>query len=1090
MEPVAIETCRQSHKQDQNNDGVPHMSDQRIHSLLISSMVLAAVFPSANAADQAVSLQSTRAAAISAGALETALEDLRRQTGLQIVYVSALIKGKRTSGAPAGLPISQTLSRMLEGTGLTFQWLDHKTVQVSDSRPIPSTQADEARPSRGNRKGRNEADASQAAPELEELDLKGVPEILVKGARSLNVDIPRTEDDPQPYVVFRGEEIQRSNAPNLEEFFKNRLPMNSVQQLPSQIQANNSSFSSTVNLRGMGSGQTLILLNGRRMPGVPGANFSQPDIKGIALSSIERIEILPSTAGGIYGGGANGGVINIITRTNYAGVDLRATYGNAFDTDVSERRFDMSGGFSIGKRTHLVFSGTHSDANPMTSGDRDFAQRGRDLYNSNVPLANMTAPPPGYTTNICRTATATSTTCTNAPLVLDSGQSLGSNHTFVPVGYARTDNGAALLANAGRYNLDLPNDFNGGRSNLLSNPTVRSATLNLRHEFSARFEGFVDVSHSDTESIRPFPAIVTSAVTLDATAPNNPFDSPIRVSFPAVGLDNTFRNELASTNITTGLIVHLPRNWTAEADYSWSRSRWESTYGNFLVTAGADAAAISGALDVMRDLNAYPLDYSPYLLPAARTGSGPAKGRQTDVTLRASGPVLRIPGGPVTLSAMAERRKETSDASFLYSMSAAAAMSYFWYPERSQTVDSYSLEVRTPLVSAVNALPWVRALDFQASVRRDEYASDAPNPILASVASFQGPFPALSHSTKDTQANRYTLALSYIPVADLTVRASFGTGFLPPSLTQIAPSAPTSVTAPNASGLLDPKRGGTAGSVGAFTSVAGGNLGIAPEDSRSWSTGFILTPRVLPGLRFSLDFTHIEKTNEITSLTAQTLLDLEERYPGRVTRGPLSEADVALGYTGGPVTAMNISAINIAGTQLEAFDFQLDYTLDTARLGQFRWYAIGTNAVYLKRKTSPIAPVDDAVGFTSGLLEWRGNLGLTWSRSAWMVDWNAQYFDDYKVYVSTATPAARATAIQQQGSDTVRSQMYHDLLVSYRFAEAAFKGVLAGTEVSLGIQNVFDESPPILATLATTGGYSTYGDPRLRRYSIALSKRF
>src|SRR5262249_10456959 len=135
---------------------------------------------------------------------------------------------------------------------------------------------------------------------------KGIPEILVEGSRSLNTDIRRSEDSPQPYVVFEREEIQRSQSINLGDFLSARLPMNTSAAQYSGF-VNGASVTSSVNLRGLGTNQTLILVDGRRMPGWSSQSTpSQADLNGIPLSAIERIEVLPSTAGGIYGGSATG----------------------------------------------------------------------------------------------------------------------------------------------------------------------------------------------------------------------------------------------------------------------------------------------------------------------------------------------------------------------------------------------------------------------------------------------------------------------------------------------------------------------------------------------------------------------------------------------------------------------------------------------------------------------------------------------------------------------------------------------------------------------------------------------------------------
>src|SRR5690606_34810404 len=133
-------------------------------------------------------------------------------------------------------------------------------------------------------------------------DDKGIPEMLVSGQRSLNADIPRSQDGVQPYVIFDEEQIERSMAANLGDFLIARLPMNTETTAASQksgFGTEHFANSSSINLRGLGANQTLILVNGRRIPGLNsiffGGSFKQSDINGIALSSVKRIEVLPST---------------------------------------------------------------------------------------------------------------------------------------------------------------------------------------------------------------------------------------------------------------------------------------------------------------------------------------------------------------------------------------------------------------------------------------------------------------------------------------------------------------------------------------------------------------------------------------------------------------------------------------------------------------------------------------------------------------------------------------------------------------------------------------------------------------------------
>src|SRR5690606_1209798 len=103
---------------------------------------------------------------------------------------------------------------------------------------------------------------------------------------------------------------------------------------------------------------------------------------------------------------------------------------------------------------------------------------------------------------------------------------------------------------------------------------------------------------------------------------------------------------------------------------------------------------------------------------------------------------------------------------------------------------------------------------------------------------------------------------------------------------------------------------------------SGGNENLEPERSESTSFGLILTPNRWNGLRLSLDYTRIEKRDEITMLSYQQIVNLEDSFPGRVTRGP-SIPDEPAGWAG-QITAIDASAVNVANSLVEAFDVQVD----------------------------------------------------------------------------------------------------------------------------------------------------------------------
>src|SRR5262249_6464832 len=155
----------------------------------------------------------------------------------------------------------------------------------------------------------------------------------------------------------------------------------------------------------------------------------------------------------------------------------------------------------------------------------------------------------------------------------------------------------------------------------------------------------------------------------------------------------------------------------------------------------------------------------------------------------------------------------------------------------------------------------------------------------------------------------------------------------------------------------------------------------------------------------------------------------------------------------------------------EAFDIQGDYTWRTARAGELHFYVLATWQPHYESQLLPGASIIDSAGFAQGSLKWRGNMGLDWQLGSLSLGWNAQYYDRYFIYPPGTAPAAVPTlpVVINQGAAAIPSQMYHDLNATYRF-ESAEIGLLDNAELSFGIQNVLDKSPPILALTSALNG--------------------
>ena len=342
----------------------------------------------------------------------------------------------------------------------------------------------------------------------------------------------------------------------------------------------------------------------------------------------------------------------------------------------------------------------------------------------------------------------------------------------------------------------------------------------------------------------------------------------------------------------------------------------------------------------------------------------------------------------------------------------------------------------------------------------------------------------------DFDTFNYTLGLRYELSDDVLLRASYGTGFLPPSVGQSFRERRSDFFIVGE----DPKRNGERISVRGEV-FFGGNPNLKPEESKSWSFGAILTPRALPGFRLSLDYSVIEKTNEILFANNQLILDTENALPGRVVRAELTPGDIAAGFAAGRVIGIDRSLLNFANTESKALDVQIDQFIETDRYGGFRFYAVTTKMFRVAQQFTAASDVVDPIGFDNGPLEWRANFGLVWTspRRVWMLGWNAQHYDSYRVYAADSSDLVIRQAVRRQGAGTIRPETYHDLFLKFDLdaLHATASDVFAGLEMRIGMQNVFDKAPATRAGFSPADGrFSVYGDNRLRRFTVNFSKRF
>ena len=912
---------------------------------------------------------------------------------------------------------------------------------------------------------------------------------------TVNMDIPRTINDVQPYYIFDAKAIDASGSVNIEDFLKQRLSMNTSAQTNSQDPVSALGNTSSINLRGVGSDKTLVLVNGRRVAGVSLQDLEyQADLNGIPISAVERIEVLPSSASGIYGGNAIGGVVNVILKREYHGGEIRTRYDNTFDSDSPRKSVAINTGLTVdGGKTQLAMRASWADARSLLLRDRAkiFSDNLADIQRRSPSFINTsTSPFLGSLPNIVPTSSAVST------LVLRNGNvSLGSRNTFVPAGTsqgtARSELEAGLLANAGKWNLDFPLSTQlptGLLRPFGSTPETKSLHASLRRQLSPTLSAFTEISWTQNNSESVFNP-VTSFLTVPANSPANPFTTAVRVRTPdSSQIPVTTRSQ--TRGATLGIMAELPHGWLGTVDYTFSENRFSNrVYSLDAVARNADI--LSGVLNPFVDSLLFPLKFDKYLSSNSFTGTN----RLHSLDVRGSGSVpLFSDWKPSITFGLGSRVSDNPERIFRLEHPFTTVDSYElkYFSQKAKTLSGY-LETSVPLIGN-DERNRSNTLELQLAGRVERFVVDAgtafeqtffgqsPASVVYGPPTVNGA-PIFSKARYSSQ--NYTVGIKYEPIRGVTLRASRSTAFLPPLPSQLAED-PT-VYSPG--GVVN----------GNFVdTVAGGNPHLDPQSSRSLNIGFIWQPAkgFLNNLRFNAEYYKIEQFNAIGSLGAQDIVDSESLWPDRVKRD-----------NGGGITLVDTRLLNLYRRETEGWDLSLQYFIQTAS-GRIELHAIGSTILHLKTQYSRTQPEVDAAGYHpldgNGTPKHRGSLTVNWLRGRWTAAWTARYTSAYRMYGVAGGPTSTRFFngqedpfyIVAQGSDTVSSQVYHDLMLGYSFdndesRKTAWKEkLLSGITVQCGIGNHFDKVPPLDANYVSNYYVSPFGDMRLRNYWISLRKSF
>jgi outer membrane receptor protein involved in Fe transport len=323
--------------------------------------------------------------------LDSALEEFAHERGLQLIYATDEVGTLRSPGARGDLSAADVLERLLQGTGLSYEFLDDKTVTVE---PTATANTDEAMASQSPSAAPS-ADKSAAVPaesaspqqNSTDQDSASANEQGRRDATSQAVQLDevvvtgthiRGTEPVAPVLVFTRGDIEQNGFGTVDDLIKS-LPENfnggasttTVGSISGGGNAVNSTEATGVNLRGLGNDATLVLLDGHRIaPGNISANFV--DISMIPLSAVERVEIVPDGASAIYGSDAVGGVVNFILRKNFSGAETMVREDAV--TSGGYRQFEAAQtAGTVWDGGSALLSYEYLDQKPLLAADRSYA---------------------------------------------------------------------------------------------------------------------------------------------------------------------------------------------------------------------------------------------------------------------------------------------------------------------------------------------------------------------------------------------------------------------------------------------------------------------------------------------------------------------------------------------------------------------------------------------------------------------------------------------------------------------------------------------------------------------------------------------
>lgn len=914
-------------------------------------------------------------------------------------------------------------------------------------------------------------------------------QVVVTGSRIVSSEL----ESVAPLTVVSAEDIARTGLNNLGDVLFNLSSSDGTALRPITTATNGSDGSSQISLRNLGSGRTLVLVDGRRW--ITGGS-GVVDLNTIPTAMIERVEVLKDGASAIYGSDAIAGVINVILRKNFDGIQLNANVGITDQGDGRQDSYSLTIGASSDKSSGVIGL-AYAAQEPIFARDRTIAQ---------TPLYGCTDPADP-------TKLTAAYACGSASNAYGRFVVGGSSRALIPGQAGTSPSHFRGFTNADRYNY--------APVNYIQQPVARYNLFSAGStQLSDNVEAYAKLAYTKIQAAQQLAEVPATPSVAGANGPQwtigipstnvfNPFGAQINswgFRFVAVGPRNpTYDYDTYGVNLgMKGDFEFADKTLSWDVGVQSNVGRYDSVGNNYINLFNLRNAVGPSFRDSQGTLRCgTPTAIIPGCVPFNVFGGpdlGVAKGVITAAEARAmvnyvgytqvstagldstnwyadvSTELFDLPAGPVAVAVGFEYRKNDYFDQPDTLVASGGSSDNFSEPTKGGTaVKEYFIEAAIPIVKD---LPFINELNLSFANRWSDY-SGSGRVGLTSVDVSPG------------KPSTYKAGLTWRPIEEVLVRATIGETFRAPSVTDLfagkGEGFPVSSDPCNTSsfGSLNAAQkarcqaagvpvGGAVQLNSQLRQLGGGNPNLQPEEGENWTAGIVWDASVVPGLSITLDYWSVELDNAISGFGAGTILSrchrlLQEEYCGFIER---ITADGS-----GSVAAVNATSFNAAQRQAAGWDLGVRYALETERFGRFSWQWDTTKVTKDRSKLFDSTDFTDYVGYYTGGVSWevRSNLSTNWQYGDFSVNWTMRYMSEqlsecfwFNNFGETDKDGNAWTCnnpdgaaleffgwdpASDKGFNRFGSHIYHDLQASWK---TPWKGV-----VTIGGRNITGKEPVV-----------------------------